>query len=71
MVDIQLSMQLSSLNLNYNVMTGTLPGSWGNLTSVSHCLKVFVSLIHVAAPASSAWLEDPASFWAHMLYLFI
>lgn len=36
-VDTLLLMQLLYLNLTQNVLTGTLPGSWSNLTSVSNC----------------------------------
>lgn len=53
-------MQLFLVNLDQNMVRGMLPESWGNLTRVSHCVQMFVSLIHVAAPASLCKALDPA-----------
>ena len=53
-------LQLSSIALPYNSLTGTLPNSWGGLTQVSTPLLHFAicleqSLDYDKVPISASW----------------
>lgn len=46
--EAQVLLQLTFLDLGYNRLEGTLPESWSNLTSVSHCRNTVYLLIDAA-----------------------
>lgn len=65
-------LQLLYLNLKHNGLTGTLPGSWSNLTSVSkwqcdsmfawsHCKHIFGVTWHLQHKCWSVWVSKPGA----------
>ena len=55
-------LQLASIDLSNNTFTGALPDSWGNLTLVCLCHKMF-AIIHVACLIFLLLKSSPSQFF--------